>query len=256
MLTADLLTCGDLQTLVTAGPELGGPPVAIDDVRFPPETRVVAPRDVPRRSPRTAEGRIALIHAVAHIELSAVLLAIDHAHRFSADLPADYATDWLRVAGEEAHHFRLLDARLHDLGSAYGALPVHDGQWAAAVRTADDALARMALVPRVNEARGIDVTPGIRDALLAAGDVETAEVLDVILRDEVGHVAVGDRWFRHLCGPRDPEVTFRALLAEHGVRVRPPLNYAGRIAGGFSAEELDALVGAGSLRAGPSDIVI
>ncbi|HVU73504.1 MAG TPA: ferritin-like domain-containing protein [Mycobacteriales bacterium] len=241
MLTADLLTCGDLTTLTTTSAELGGPAVAIEDVRFPPETKVVAPRDVPKRSPRTLEGRVALIHAVAHIELSAVLLAIDHAHRFHAGMPAEYAGDWLRVAAEEAHHFRLLNARLQDLGARYGDLPVHDGQWATAVRTAHDPLARMALVPRVNEARGVDVTPGIRDALLEAGDDETAAVLDVILRDEIGHVAVGDRWFRHLCGDRDPAAVFRALLDEHGVRVRPPLNYEGRIAGGFSPDELDAL---------------
>lgn len=242
MLTADLLTCGRLATLVSATAEIGGPAVPIDGVRFPPETRFVGPRELPRRSPRTADGRIALIHAIAHIELSAVLLALDHAHRFHAALPSAYAEDWLRVAGEEALHFRLLQDRLHACGAAYGDLPVHDGQWAAAARTAHDPLARMALVPRVNEARGVDVTPGIRDALRDAGDHETAAVLDLILRDEVGHVAVGDRWFRHLCGDRDPAQVFRGLLVEHGVRVRPPLNYAGRIAGGFSAEELDALV--------------
>jgi uncharacterized ferritin-like protein (DUF455 family) len=252
--TADLLRCGDLTAITTADLVLDGPPVAIGDVRFPPQTRVVGPRDLPRRSTRSRDGRVALIHAVAHIELSAVLLAVDHAHRFHALLPEEYARDWLRVAAEEAHHFRLLDARLHELGAAYGDLPVHDGQWSAAVRTAHDPLARMALVPRVNEARGVDVTPGIRTALLEAGDAETAAVLEVILRDEVGHVAVGDRWFRHLCGDDDPVVVFRTLLAEHGVRVRPPLNYEGRIAGGFTAAELDALSGQGGSPGVPGQV--
>jgi uncharacterized ferritin-like protein (DUF455 family) len=240
---AALLTCGDLATLIEGAGCVSalGPVVAVEDIAFPPQTRVVPARQVPKRSPHTVQGRIALLHALAHIELSAVLLALDHACRFAALLPPAYAEDWLRVAGEEAHHFSLLQNRLSELGSTYGDLPVHDSQWRTAVRTSHDPLARMALVPRVAEARGVDVTPGIIAALRGAGDAASVAVLEVILRDEVGHVLVGDRWFRHLCGTRDAELVFRGLLADYGVLVRPPFNYDARVAGGFSVSELDAL---------------
>jgi uncharacterized ferritin-like protein (DUF455 family) len=179
---------------------------------------------------------------VAHIEANAVNLALDAVHRFRG-LPGDYYRDWLGVAAEEAVHFGLLEDRLHDLGATYGDLPAHDGLWAAAVATADDPLRRMALVPRVLEARGLDVTPAMVDRFDQAGDRTTAGVLRRILADEVGHVAVGDRWFRHLCDERgvDPEPTFRRLLDEVDQAVPPPFNDEARTRAGFGPEELAAL---------------
>jgi uncharacterized ferritin-like protein (DUF455 family) len=194
---------------------------------------------------RTHDGHVAAVHAIAHIEANAIDLAVDAVHRFR-DLPGDFHDDWLRVAVEEAHHFELLRARLRALGADYGDLPAHGRLWDACAGTADDPLARMALVPRVLEARGLDVTPAMRARFAEAGDVETAEVLDVILREEVGHVAVGDRWFRHLCAQRveEPEAAFARLLTDAGVRVRPPLNTEARLAAGFTGAELAALVAA------------
>jgi uncharacterized ferritin-like protein (DUF455 family) len=191
---------------------------------------------------RTPEGHVATVHAIAHIEANAIDLAVDAVHRFR-DLPADFHGDWLGVAVEEAHHFELLRSRLQALGADYGDLPAHGRLWDACANTAHDPLARMALVPRVLEARGLDVTPGMRARFAEAGDVETAEVLDVILRDEVGHVAVGDRWFRRLCAERgeDPEAAFARLLVGAGVQVRPPLNTEARLAAGFTESELEGL---------------
>ncbi len=208
----------------------------------PPRLRLVHPREVPRRALGTAEGRAALIHAVAHIEFNAIDLALDAVYRFRG-LPADYYGDWLRVAAEEAYHFGLMRARLRAHGMAYGDLPAHEGLWDAAVKTAHDPLVRMALVPRVLEARGLDVTPGMISRLAAAGDAETVGCLQIILRDEVGHVAVGSRWFRHLCAERGlaPEPTFVRLLREYRIAVHPPFNTDARRRGGFSAEELASL---------------
>jgi uncharacterized ferritin-like protein (DUF455 family) len=203
---------------------------------------LVEPRELRARSLRTREGHVAAVHAVAHIEANAVDLALDAVHRFR-DLPSDFHDDWLRVADEEAHHFELLRARLRALGADYGDLPAHGRLWDACAATADDPLARMALVPRVLEARGLDVTPAMRARFADAGDHETAEVLDVILRDEVGHVAVGNRWFRWLCAEQgvEPAPTFARLLADAGVRVRPPLNLDARLAAGFTEAELATL---------------
>lgn len=208
----------------------------------PPRPLLVAARAVPRRSLGTPAGRVALVHAVAHIEFNAINLALDAVQRFRG-LPDDFYGDWLRVAAEEARHFELLTARLQALGSAYGELPAHDGLWDAARRTAHDPLLRMALVPRVLEARGLDVTPGMIERLRQAGDAETVAVLEVILAEEVGHVAIGSRWYAHLCAERglEPRSTFRRLLAEHRTAVFPPYNVEARLAGGFAAEELDAL---------------
>lgn len=209
----------------------------------PDRLELVAPRDLPRRRLTSPAGRAALIHAVAHIELNAINLAWDAVQRFR-DLPTDYYADWIQVAAEEAGHFALMRERLADLGQDYGDLPAHDGLWEMARRTAADPLARMALVPRVLEARGLDVTPGMIERLRAVGDHETAARLGVILRDEVGHVAAGSRWFRHLCAVQGlaPGSTFFALLDAHltGV-VRGPLNLPARRRAGFDAEELNLL---------------
>jgi uncharacterized ferritin-like protein (DUF455 family) len=202
---------------------------------------LVHPARVPRRGLGTSGGRIALLHALAHIEFNAIDLALDAAVRFPG-LPAAYYDDWLRVAREEAEHFNLLTDRLADLGAAYGDLPAHDGLWEAAVKTAGDCLARMALVPRVLEARGLDVTPGIQRRLRAVGDDAAAAVLDIILRDEIGHVAVANRWYAYLCAERglDPSATFRRLCDEHGIPLpHPPFNRPARLAAGFDPAELE-----------------
>ncbi len=217
------------------------PPV--DEPGRPPLPELVHPARVPRRSTGSDKGRAALLHAIAHIEFNAINLALDAIARF-AGLPEAYYRDWWRVACEEAHHFSLLAAHLASLGHAYGDFQAHAGLWEAARKTTDDPLARMALVPRVLEARGLDVTPGMRARFVAAGDAQAAAILDVILRDEIGHVAIGNRWFHHLCVERgfEPVATFRALCARYGQPPpRPPFNVEARLAGGFSAEELDAL---------------
>lgn len=212
--------------------------VAVTRPGRPERPELVAPRALAKRSVHTPDGRVALVHAVAHIEANAVNLALDAVHRFG-DLPDAYYDDWLQVAAEEARHFALLRDRLVDLGAAYGDLPAHDGLWAAAVRTADDPLRRMALVPRVLEARGLDVTPDMIERLRSVGDDATVAVLEVILRDEVGHVAIGTRWFRWLCDARglDPATTFRRLLTEEGVRLVAPFNDEARRAAGFEPGE-------------------
>lgn len=209
----------------------------------PERPLLIAPRDVPRRGLGSEAGRAALIHAVAHIEFNAINLALDACWRFR-EMPAAYYRDWLSVAQDEARHFTLLSARLAQLGVAYGDLPAHNGLWEAAEKTAHDVLVRMALVPRVLEARGLDVTPGMIARLQEVGDAETVAILEIILRDEVGHVAVGTRWFVHVCAQRGLQArsTFRQLLGEHRVRLRPPLNHAARHQAGFIADELADLL--------------
>lgn len=206
----------------------------------PARPALVAPSRVPRRGTGTREGRAALLHAIAHIEFNAINLALDAVARF-AGLPEAYYRDWWQVATEEALHFALLSSHLESLGYAYGDFPAHDGLWTAAQRTADDCLARMGLVPRILEARGLDVTPAMRARLAAAGDEAAAGLLDLILRDEIGHVAVGNRWFHYLCAERglQPVAAFRDLCRRYGQSPpRPPFNVAARLAGGFTAEEL------------------
>ena len=201
---------------------------------------LVPPQQVPRRRAGSAAGRAALLHAVAHIEFNAINLALDALVRFPG-MPSDFYGDWAKVAAEEAQHFLLLTGHLGTLGHAYGDFPAHDGLWEAARKTAGDVLARMALVPRVLEARGLDVTPGMQARLRAAGDPTAAEILDLILRDEIGHVAIGNRWYYWLCAERglEPVATFRCLCRDHGQALpHPPFNLSARLAGGFSTAEL------------------
>ena len=209
------------------------------DAGRPERPLLVAPRDVPHRGLGTPAGRAALIHAVAHIEFNAINLALDACCRF-AGLPQDYYADWLEVAQDEARHFILLRTRLRELHHDYGDLPAHNGLWEAAEKTAHDPLARMALVPRVLEARGLDVTPGMIRRLREMRDNATADILEVILREEVDHVRKGTRWFRHLCQQRglDPLHTFQQLLNLHGAQLRPPFNREARSAAGFVEAEL------------------
>jgi uncharacterized ferritin-like protein (DUF455 family) len=181
---------------------------------------LLPPRDMPRRRNFGSEsGRVALLHALAHIELNAIDLAWDLVARFAgeAGLPRDFFDDWLGVAAEEAEHFALLSARLQTLGAGYGALPAHDGLWEAAAATAHDLLARLAVVPLVLEARGLDVTPEMILRLERAGDPDSAAILRVIYRDEIGHVAVGVRWFEMLCRERglDPAAAFHDRVRRH-----------------------------------------
>ena len=225
---------------------LGGAPVGWQpcaEPGRPQRPRLVHPRELPRRDLKDPLGRAALIHAVAHIELNAVNLAWDAVQRF-AQMPPAFYDDWVGVAVEEAEHFQLMRERLRDLGHDYGDFPAHDGLWAMACRTAGDVLARMALVPRVLEARGLDVTPGMIERFRAAGDEDTAARLGIILRDEVGHVAIGSRWLRRLCAERglDAARTYLDLIERHlDGRVMCPLNRTDRLKAGFDEAELDAL---------------
>lgn len=209
----------------------------------PQKPELVAPRLVKRRSLQTAEGRAALIHALAHIEFNAINLALDAVWRF-ADMPPAYYVDWLQVAAEEALHFKLLNQHLHTLGFAYGDFPAHDSLWEMAAKTSDDILARMALIPRTMEARGLDVTPGIRAKLAQAGDAAAAEILDIILRDEIGHVLIGNRWYGWLCEARGKNtLACYAEMAEtyKAPLLRGPFNLQARREAGFSDAEMATL---------------
>lgn len=209
-----------------------------------PERPVLArPKDMPRRELNGPDGHAALIHALCHIEFTAINLALDAVYRFEG-LPAGFYDDWLQVAAEEVLHFRLLSAHLETLGHRYGDFPAHGGLWETAMLTRNDPLARMAVIPRYFEARGLDVTPGIQAKLRGFGDRAGGDLLDIVLRDEVGHVAAGDRWFRHLCAERglEPDAAYRAELeAAHLPRPRRPFNESARLAAGFTAGELAGL---------------
>jgi uncharacterized ferritin-like protein (DUF455 family) len=206
---------------------------------------LVAADKVPRRSPFTLAGRAALLHAICHIEFNAINLALDALWRFP-DLPDAFYRDWLQVASEEALHFSLLQEHLHSLGYAYGDFDAHDGLWTMTRKTAGDVLARMALVPRTLEARGLDATPPIQAKLKQAGDHRAVEILAIILRDEVGHVAIGNRWYRWLCerAGLDPHTLYPQLVERYQApRLKGPFNLDARRAAGFSDAELDWLSG-------------
>jgi len=215
----------------------------VDQPGRPPRPLLVNPKDVPRRKITGVHGHAAFIHAVVHIEFNAINLACDAVQRFR-DMPREYYGDWIRVAKEESEHFCLLNDYLRELGYAYGDFEAHDGLWEMAVSTADDALTRMALVPRVLEARGLDVTPGMIARLQQANFPRAVEILEIIYRDEVGHVEIGSRWFNYLCAQqgRDPEPTFLHLLETHAAaKLCPPFNREARSRAGFSEGELDYL---------------
>jgi uncharacterized ferritin-like protein (DUF455 family) len=199
---------------------------------------LLPPRDMPRRRNfGSAGGRVALIHALAHIELNAIDLAWDIIARFrDPALPRDFYNEWVGVAAEEAEHFALLVDRLAALGAGYGELPAHDGLWEAAAATAHDLLARLAIVPLVLEARGLDVTPEMTLRLERAGDEASAAILRRIYDDEIGHVAVGVRWFEYLCCQRglDPEAVFHDKVRRHFTgALKPPFNRTARDAAGL-----------------------
>jgi uncharacterized ferritin-like protein (DUF455 family) len=202
--------------------------------------------DVPKRSPFTTEGLAALLHAVTHIEFNAINLALDAIWRFDG-MPRAYYLDWLRVAAEEAHHFSLLRAHLQSMGYDYGDFPAHTGLWDMTEKTKSDVLARMALVPRTLEARGLDATPPMQAKLRKVGSTDAlraVEILDVILRDEIGHVAIGNHWYRYLCAQRglDPLAHYSVLAQQYSApRVKGPLNLEARRKAGFKADELALL---------------
>ena len=201
---------------------------------------LIAHTQVPRRSVHTLEGRAALVHAICHIEFNAINLALDAIWRF-AGLPEAYYRDWLRVAVEEARHFGLLHAHLQTLGHRYGDFAAHDGLWSMCERTQGDVTARMALVPRTLEARGLDATPPLQAKLAKAGDARAVAILDVILRDEIGHVAIGNRWYRFVCerAGLDALAIYPGLVERYAApKLRPPFNDAARRAAGFSEEEI------------------
>ena len=184
-----------------------------------------------------------MLHSLAHIELNAIDLAADVVWRF-AGMPEDFYRQWAQVAREEALHFQLLRDHLRSMGHDYGDFPAHTGLWDMAEKTRHDVLARLALVPRTLEARGLDASPVVKNKLVGAGDHRAGEILDIILRDEIGHVAVGNHWYRHLCAQRglDPVQTYAQLASEHGApRLQGPFNLAARQAAGFTSEELAAL---------------
>ena len=240
-----VLLVRDLSQVIVAQPDLSCLVKAHDHILAgrPDKPELVHPAKVPRRGLGSAHGHAALLHAVAHIEFNAINLALDAAARFS-DMPQQYYRDWIEVAAEEATHFVLLRDYLDSLDFSYGTFPAHNGLWAMAEQTAHDVLVRMALVPRVLEARGLDVTPQMRARLVQIDDDRGVRILDIIARDEVGHVDIGSRWFRWLCEARGlpPEETFRTLLAEHlPSPPKGPFARAERLSAGFSEAELDAL---------------
>lgn len=210
----------------------------------PPRPRLVHPRELPRRGLGSSEGRAAFLHAIAHIELNAIDLGWDAVYRFRG-LPQAFYADWVSVADDESRHFSLLRTRLGELGFDYGDFDAHNGLWEMCEKTAHDGLARMALVPRVLEARGLDVTPGMIAKLRALDDDRTADLLEIILREEVGHVAAGSRWYRWYCARAgvEPRPRFRELLREYaGGYLHGPFNMEARLLAGFDENELVSLV--------------
>ncbi|MDO9365961.1 MAG: ferritin-like domain-containing protein [Methylotenera sp.] len=209
----------------------------------PAKPELVSPLTVKKRSMRTLEGRAALIHALAHIEFNAINLALDAIWRF-ANMPQDYYADWLKVAAEEAYHFNLLNDHLQTMGFSYGDFSGHNSLWEMAQRTQADVLARIALVPRTMEARGLDASPLLRNKFAQVGDTQVAEILDIILRDEIGHVAIGNRWFNWLCEQRglDSIAAYDSLAKQYSApKLRKPFNLEARRKAGFTEAELALL---------------
>ena len=209
----------------------------------PERPELVLPRQVPKRGLGSPEGQAAMIHAIGHIEFNAVNLACDAVFRYR-DMPAEYYSDWINVAAEEVYHFSLIRERLRQLGYDYGDFPAHSGLWDLARKTSADLLQRMALVPRMMEARGLDVTPGIIEKFRQIGDQASIDILEVILHDEIGHVQAGSRWFNYVCQQRgmEPESTYLKLLTDYtGGKMSCPLHKQARLQAGFSESELNQL---------------
>jgi len=209
----------------------------------PVKPKLVLPKLVPKRRMDTPEGRAGLLHSLAHIEFNAMNLALDAIWRFP-DMPKEYYEDWLKVAKEEAYHFSLVNEHLHSLGFGYGDFPAHNSLWEMVERTTDSVIARMALVPRTMEARGLDAVPSIRDRFKQIKETRAVEILEVILNDEIGHVSIGNRWFNFLCSQESisPISAYRELATKYRAPVlKGPFNIEARKQAGFTAEELDLL---------------
>ena len=209
----------------------------------PAKPELIDGKHVPRRAIGSMSGRQALLHALAHIEFNAINLGLDAVYRFQK-MPTQFVLDWAQIASEEAYHFSLLATRMDELGCFYGELPAHNGLWDMAVRTDYDVMVRMALVPRVLEARGLDVAPKMIEKLRHVGDARSADILEIIYQDEIGHVKIGNYWFRYLCQQRNLnlEETFAELVQTHNQGfIRGPFNYDARKQAGFSDAELQVL---------------
>jgi uncharacterized ferritin-like protein (DUF455 family) len=230
-----------------AGELILGPSVEVIALPVPgrPEKpELVDARDVPRRNFNSLKGRLTLVHAIAHIEFNAINLALDAVYRFQ-DMPEQYYTDWIRVAAEEAKHFTMLSDYLESHGMSYGDLPAHNGLWEMAVKTDFDVLVRMALVPRVLEARGLDVTPGMMKKLQPTGDTRLIEILQIIFDEEIGHVKIGTHWYKSLCAERqlESEQTFLQLIEKYMQGAKfGPFETEARVQAGFSHEEMARLL--------------
>ncbi|MBL4712580.1 MAG: ferritin-like domain-containing protein [Gammaproteobacteria bacterium] len=210
----------------------------------PEKPELVNPKEVSRRKLASLKGRLTLVHAIAHIEFNAINLALDALYRFQK-MPEQYYTDWCLVAAEEAHHFTMLSDYLDENGMRYGDLNAHNGLWEMAVKTDFDVLVRMALVPRVLEARGLDVTPRMIEKLQSTGDMQLVAILKKIFDDEIGHVKIGTYWYKHLCKLRnlEPQQTFLGLIEKHMQGAKfGPFEIEARIEAGFSKEELEGLL--------------
>lgn len=220
------------------------PVLPIADVKFPERPVLLPPREMPKRKLNTAEGVAAFFHAIAHVEFVAIYLAWDMLYRFRG-LPEQFYRDWLRVADEEARHFAMIQEHLRIMGVEYGDLPAHSGLWDHAIDTADHLLARLAMVPRCMEARGLDVTPALIEKFKQLGDDKSAAILARILTDEVGHVELGSFWFKFVCSRQNlkPEAQYRHLIEQYykGGKPKGPFNRELRIIAGFSNAELDWL---------------
>ena len=210
----------------------------------PDKPELVDPREVPRRNFSSLKGRLTLVHAIAHIEFNAINLALDAVYRFQ-DMPEQYYSDWIRVAAEEAKHFTMLSDYLEQNGMFYGDLTAHNGLWEMAVKTDFDVMTRMALVPRVLEARGLDVTPGMIKKLQSTGDTQLISILQKIFDDEIGHVKIGSHWYKTLCEERslEPQQTFLELIEKHMQGARfGPFDTEARLQAGFSHDEMQRLL--------------
>ncbi len=224
-----------------------GPP---DRPARPDKPELRLPRDMPRRRSGGEKGRFALLHSLAHIELNAIDLAFDMVARFGPHQPREFSADWIKVGTEEGKHFNLLNDRLHALEGSYGDLPAHDGLWDAAFATRENLLARLAVVPMVLEARGLDVTPPMIDKLVRVGDEESADILRIIYEEEKGHVATGSHWFASEIDARelDAESTFHDLVRRYFKGdLKRPFNDAARAAAGLSSALYEPLA------AGPNE---
>ncbi|HQR84680.1 MAG TPA: ferritin-like domain-containing protein [Polynucleobacter sp.] len=209
----------------------------------PQKPELVPPLGVPKRRMDTIEGRASLLHSLAHIEFNAMNLALDAIWRFP-NMPTQYYEDWLKVAKEEAYHFSLVNEHMQSYGFAYGDFLAHNSLWEMVERTTDAVIARMALVPRTMEARGLDAVPGIRDRFKQIKDAKAVEILEIILHDEIGHVFIGNRWFNFLCAKDNlsPITTYRDLARQYRApTLRGPFNVEARQQAGFTQEELKIL---------------